>query len=424
MFKAGQIRRFLFLSLGFGILMGIIFPIFTSFFMEYKNEEGKLIFIVLCIVAGILVGLVAYFIAHLTIIKSIRTMYKHFNNISNGDLSGRIEIAGDDDISKLTKDFNAMSENLKLIITAINNESVHIANDCDMTKEKIGDLNSIIEYITASTQTLSNSAQKTSIATVEIKNMFGQMGDSINLISINSENGLEVAKEITNRAIELKETAIESKNYAEKIYQETESKLLDSISKSKSVEKISELAQSVLNISKQTHLLSLNASVEAARAGTAGKGFAVVANEVKKLAEESRNAVSKIQTISEDIIYLVNDLVSGAKELLEFINKQVIKDYQMLVTVGEKYNSDAEVVNGMITSYSGESKKILEFMEITAADLNKILGENEQNADYSTKIADKMVTVSEDINTADELSEEVKNSAEGLVKLVSKFTLG
>ena len=69
--------------------------------------------------------------------------------------------------------------------------------------------------------------------------------------------------------------------------------------RSKAVKNIDVLTESILQITEQTNLLSLNASIEAARAGAAGKGFAVVADEIRKLAENSRHAANKIQNVTD-----------------------------------------------------------------------------------------------------------------------------
>lgn len=305
MFKSGQIRKFLVLSLGFGILMGLIFPIYASIFTEYKSEACKIPFIISCVLAGVAVGLVSYFIAYMTLIKSIKILYIYFNKISNGHLDGQISIKGNDEISKLTKDFNIMTETLNLIISSINGESLKIGNDSEETKSKIKNLNIDIEYITEAIQSLTSSTEETSAATTEMESSFNKIQESINNISEKANNGLKNINEISNKAILLKESSVESKENAEKIREKTEEKLINSINKAKSIEKISELTALISEIADQTNLLALNASIESARAGEAGKGFAVVAEEIRKLAEDSQNTVSQIHNISQNTISLL-----------------------------------------------------------------------------------------------------------------------
>lgn len=74
MFKQGQIRKFLLISVGFGVVIGLIFPLFASIFTEYKSAELKTLFIISCIAAGIMVGVASYIVANFTLIASLKTL--------------------------------------------------------------------------------------------------------------------------------------------------------------------------------------------------------------------------------------------------------------------------------------------------------------------------------------------------------------
>lgn len=79
-------------------------------------------------------------------------------------------------------------------------------------------------------------------------------------------------------------------------------------------EQIDSLTQSILDIAAQINLLALNASIEVARAGEAGKGFAVVAIEIRKLAENSKAATGKIQSVTKQVISSVENLTQYSEK--------------------------------------------------------------------------------------------------------------
>ena len=119
------------------------------------------------------------------------------------------------------------------------------------------------------------------------------------------------------------------------------------------------LADSILNITAQTNLLALNASIEAARAGEAGKGFAVVAEEIRVLAEQSKDAVANIQAVTENVNKAVGNLTSDSNRLLDFVDTDIVECLNGFEKMADDYNMDASNINDLvsdgITSASNDS---------------------------------------------------------------------
>ena len=128
------------------------------------------------------------------------------------------------------------------------------------------------------------------------------------------------------------------------------------------VEEIKELSQTILNITAQTNLLALNAAIEAARAGEAGKGFAVVADEIRVLAENSKQAVSRINDITYHVSEAVESVVTDSKSLLEFVDNQVLNDYQLFVETSKQYDQDADAVLQQAVNNQKTSEKLDEIV--------------------------------------------------------------
>ena len=131
-----------------------------------------------------------------------------------------------------------------------------------------------------------------------------------------------------------------------------------SVKESEQVNQINELTNDILDIASKTNLLALNASIEAARAGEAGRGFAVVATEISTLAASSRETAGNIQEISKRVTGAVKDLADNANIVINFINENVLADYDAFVETGTKYEATAELINQMLMAFSDKADNL------------------------------------------------------------------
>ncbi len=142
------------------------------------------------------------------------------------------------------------------------------------------------------------------------------------------------------------------------LYRETKEDLEKAITDSQRVREINTLTDEILAISAQTNLLALNASIEAARAGAAGKGFSVVADEIRQLADNSKQAVDKIRQVTEGVVHNVAFLSESSGKLLEFMNGKVMKDYRGMTELAEVYQKDAIFYNDISEDLGAASEEM------------------------------------------------------------------
>lgn len=157
------------------------------------------------------------------------------------------------------------------------------------------------------------------------------------------------------------------------------------------------------DIAEQTNMLALNAAVEAARAGEHGKGFAVVAGEIRKLADESKQAITKITSLTSNIQYTTNSTVLATEEGSKEI-EAVVKDINSLST-------DSETLLNLI----GNVLESLDVLSRNAQKQNDIIENlntiDSENINIASEFIQNMTNNSEKIAALNNLSNEMKNSA-------------
>ena len=217
----------------------------------------------------------------------------------------------------------------------------------------------------------------------------------------------------------MKQTA-EAKALAEQI-KCTGEELGDAIRESQKVKEIDTLTEEILAISSQTNLLALNASIEASRAGEAGRGFAVVANEIRELADHSRNAVDQIRKVTEDVVHSVAFLSDSAEKLLTFMNEKVMKDYQGMTELAGMYERDAAFysgISGELGASSQEMNASMAGISDSLAAITELVGEI---AAFMQKMEESAVTSNESSQAVLSQMKELSELSEELKETVASF---
>ena len=382
----------------------------------------SLIFTLIFLIAGL--GM-AYLIARY-IATPIKFAADHMMVVSTGDFTMEVPekfLKLRDEIGVLAKAIHSMQQSIKEVVSGVINESHRVAGSVQEMGKHMSELTSQIEEVSATTQELSAGMEETAAAAEEMNATAIEIEQAVGSIAAKAQQGAAAAGEISARAGELKQNAIISQENADRVYVNTQERLRGAIEQSKAVDQIIILSDTILQITAQTNLLALNAAIEAARAGEAGKGFAVVAEEIRKLADDSRKAANEIRQITNTVVSSVTNLSASSEEVLNFIDKQVLKDYETLVRIGDQYKKDAEFVDQLVTDFSSTSEQLSSSITEMIKTIDEVTSAANEGAEGTMNIANKNVTVvvkSDGVMKQADISME---SSEHLVKLVKKFKL-
>jgi len=394
---------------------------------EVMSEvNGLAVSMLIISIIYILIGLVITFFIAGSISNPIKEASDYLNVVATGNFTGAVPIKlmeMKDETGILANAIDTMQQSVKDIIKEVAEESFNVSQMLISIDENMGQLNKSIEEISATTEELSAGTEENAASTEEMSATSTEIERAIESTASKAQEGAIMVNEINNMSQEMKKKAISSREAAIEIYRNTKIDLEIAIKQSEAVNQINELSEAILEITSQTNLLALNAAIEAARAGEAGKGFAVVADEIRKLAEGSKNTVSRIQEVTKVIFEAVNNLSSNSSEIMDFIDKKVLNDYEDLVNASEQYGQNSIGINDVVNEFSATSEEVLASMQNMVRAIDEIAIAANEEAQGATSIAQETSVITEMSDDVIKLAKLAKEKSESLLKVVSKFTV-
>ena len=319
------------------------------------------------------------------------------------------------------KEYRNETEQIRIATAEVKQQMREIILNTKQEAEKIGGiaegasagmavLDKEIDGIFELAAHVSEQTTRARMLTENIKENGQELGDAIENVARKAEEAAEQSNGIMERAGKQYEASGQSAREAVALCSEAGKELEKAISDSRKVHEIDALTEEILAISSQTNLLALNASIEAARAGEAGKGFAVVAEEIRQLADHSRQAVDKIRKVTENVVQNVAFLSENARRLLGFMNGKVMEDYKGMTELAEAYQKDAAFYNDISSDLGASSQE----MNASMAGINESIG---VIAELAGGIAEFMENMEQSVEESRENSKAVMERMAELFRL-------
>ena len=378
-----------------------------------------------CVAMLVVVAVLVFMIAQ-DITKSLKKVVAEIEVIAGGNFAHRMQdnmMKRKDDFGQLAGTLETMRESICGLLSQVKIEAANIDTVVEAMDSSISNLNGEIEDVSATTEQLAASTEETAASTEQINSMTQQIDGAAKEIAIRAQDGATEAEEIHKRAAQTKEATVENRQKVQTMLGEIRGRLEQALEEAKVVEQIGVLADSILAITGQTNLLALNASIEAARAGEAGKGFAVVAEEIRVLAEQSKDAVANIQAVTENVDNAVANLANDSNRLLDFVDTDIVKSFDNFEKMADDYNMDASKINDLVSDFSATSEELVASISNITEAIEGITSASNDSAAGTTNIAQKTVSIAGESAEVMKGVKTAEASAGELRKNVSNFVI-
>lgn len=340
-------------------IVGAVGVDISANWIDEQMKELRTLVIIICVVTYV-VSLIVLLLLMSGFKKGMAKLNDKVKELASGsgDLTKEIDIDTGDELEVIAGNMNAFIGQIRTLVKDVAQSTDEILQTGEEMSVTVGDNTKIMSGMNTEIESISANMEESAQSSRMLSQSLSESADNIAAFVQKVEEIRQMVQKANENAQITSATALRNRKNALDTIQVMQEKMIQASKDAEKIEQVKRIAEEISNIASQTSMLSLNAQIEAARAGTMGSGFAVVATEVGHLSNDIDKAVSQINDINGQVLSAVGMLSEVLEEMVRFVSEDVTKDYDSFAALGEEYGNTTDTIRIQMTEIGKQSAQI------------------------------------------------------------------
>ena len=380
---------------------------------------------VICIVFSVLIGFLSWLCIYantkpLKYVTEALLELKELKLFKAKKLKKYINCKGE--IGQIATALDSLTDSLNKIVGTLGSCSESLASSVESMSSSSEVLLECVEENASATEQFAEHTDRINDTVRNVDEGIGDIAEVVSQVESKIKVGNAKSNELMEDVTQMREIASTSLENTNKKIEENYKAIQKAVSDLQSLAKIDQMANQILEITEQTNLLSLNASIEAARAGDAGKGFAIVAGEIGVLASSSTETVAEIQEICNETKHNIAKVEKCFDNIISFMEKDIKTSFQEFVAATNEYNASIAQIKEIIGEMSECSDTFVQAVSDIQSQIDNAL-DNSSGENISTEeMLDKVEQTKKSTKDMADIVKVNEQNAASIRDIVNQFT--
>jgi len=404
-------------------VVGAVGVDFSANWIEEQTVMLRNIVVVTCVITYV----VSLIILFLIMSKFKRSMGKLNSKVKelasgSGDLTKEIDIYTKDEFGTIAANMNAFIRQIRSLVSDVALSTKEILATGEEVNVTVTDNARIMSDMNVEIGDISADMEVSSVSGKEVSQNLSESAERMSSFAQRVKEIQMIVQKANDNAKDASATAKGNRKDALVLIEDLQKKVKTTSSDAQKIQQVRQIAEEIGNIASQTRMLSLNAQIEAARAGSMGAGFTVVAEQVGTLSDEIDAAVAEINEINEQVLSALDAWTEASEEMIRFVSEDVVKAYDAFATLGEEYGETTDTINIQMTEIGTQSAEILKSISDISEDVSNIAATVIKTAESANDLARSTGKISESMELLNATTQKNVQSSGSLSDQVNKYS--